>query len=72
VALVVVTGAPSAQTSATPNQPAEKTPAKPGAQAGPDAAAASAASSPKMSPPAQKKPAKPGTQAGPDASGAAR
>jgi hypothetical protein len=71
-ALVVATGAPSAwaQTSATPTTPAQKTPAKPGAQAGPDPAA-SAASSPK-SPPADKKPAKPGAQAGPNASGPPR
>ena len=72
-ALVVATSAPLAwaQTSATPTPPAEKTPAKPGAQAGPGPAAASAASSPK-SPPAEKKPAKPGAQAGPNASGPAR
>ena len=37
-ALVVATGAPLAwaQTGATPTPPAEKTPAKPGAQAGPN------------------------------------
>jgi hypothetical protein len=74
VALVLATGAPLAwaQTGTTPTQPAEKTPAKPGAQAGPNPAGASAASSPKTSPPAEKKPAKPGAQAGPNASGATR
>ena len=73
-ALTVATGAPSAwaQAGATPTPPAQKTPAKPGAQAGPNAAAASAASSPTISPPAEKKPAKPGAQAGSNASGPAR
>ena len=61
-----------AQTGATPTPPAQKTPAKPGAQAGPNAAAASAASGSTSSPPAEKKPAKPGAQSGPNASGPAR
>jgi len=56
-----------AQTNDKPTPPAQKTPAKPGAQSGPDAAA-SGASRPAMSPPAEKKPAKPGAQSGPKAS----
>lgn len=60
-----------AQTNSKPTPPAQKTPAKPGAQSGPDAAA-SAASGPTMSPPAEKKPAKQGAQSGPKASGPAR
>jgi hypothetical protein len=71
-AALVVAAAPLAiaQTGTTPTQPAQKTPAKPGAQAGPDASTPSAASGPTTSPPAEKKPAKPGAQAGPKASGA--
>jgi hypothetical protein len=60
-----------AQTNSKAPPPAQKTPAKPGAQAGPEAAA-SAASGPTMSPPAEKKPAKPGAQSGPKASGPSR
>jgi hypothetical protein len=56
-----------AQTNSKPTPPAQKTPAKPGAQSGPEAAAS--ASGPTMSPPAEKKPAKPGAQSGPKASG---
>jgi hypothetical protein len=59
-----------AQTDSKPTPPAQKTPAKSGAQSGPDAAA-SGASGPTMSPPAEKKPAKPGAQSGPKASGPA-
>ena len=55
-----------AQTNSKPTTPAQKTPAKPGAQSGPDAAG-SAASGPTMSPPAEKKAAKPGAQSGPKA-----
>jgi len=72
-ALVVATSAPVAwaQTSTTATPPAQKTPAKPGVQAGPGPGASSAASSPKTSAQAETKPAKPGAQAGP-ASGPAR
>ena len=70
-AAAALLGAPAssawAQTGATPTPPAQKTPAKPGAQAGPNAAA-SAASGSTSSPPAEKKPAKPGAQSGPNAS----
>jgi hypothetical protein len=62
-ALAAVTPSAWAQDS-KPTPPAQKTPAKPGAQSGPDAAA-SAASRPTTSPPAEKKPAKPGAQSGP-------
>lgn len=69
VALVVAAGSPLswAQTDSKPTPPAQKTPAKPGAQSGPDAAT-NAASRPAMSPPAEKRPAKPGAQSGPKAS----
>ena len=67
-ALAVAATAPLAlaQTNSKTTPPAQKTPAKPGAQSGPDAAA-SGASGPTMSPPAEKKPAKPGAQSGPKA-----
>jgi hypothetical protein len=73
-ALTVAAGAPLAwaQTNSKPTPPAQKTPAKPGAQSGPDAAASAASGPTTMSPPAEKKPAKPGAQSGPKASAPAR